>query len=182
MSTAAKLEKGKTAVEALTAYKQAKKSGDTAKAASALQTFEANAQYLGYGYLQKPSDVIPNVPLTFYAFHTMVTLGFWFITLFVIILYLTMTNTLEKKRLFLKAALWSLPLGYLAQESGWITAEVGRQPWAIQDMLPVGMATSQIATSSVMITFWMFAVLFTALLIAEVKIMTTQIKIGPKEA
>ena len=73
-------------------------------------------------------------------------------------------------------------MGYIAQEAGWITAEVGRQPWAIQDMLPVGMATSNIASGSVMLTFWMFAILFTALLIAEVKIMATQINIGPKEA
>ena len=181
MSTTEKLEKGKTAVAALKSYKEAKKEKDQTKAAAALETFEAHAKYLGYGYLDKPEDVIPNVPLTFYAFHAMVTFGFWFIAMFIIILYLAMTNELEQKRWFLWAALWSLPLGYLAQESGWIVAEVGRQPWAIQDMLPVGMATSQVATSSVMITFWMFAILFTALLIAEVKIMTKQIKIGPKE-
>lgn len=78
------------------------------------------------------------------------------------------------------AALWSIPLAYVAQECGWIVAEVGRQPWAIQDLLPVGMAASNVASSSVMITFWLFAVLFTGLLIAEVKIMLTQIKNGPE--
>ena len=180
-SAAQKLSIGKKAVTALTNYKIAKKEGDTLQAQSALNIFEENAKYLGYGYLEKPEDVIPNVPMTFYAFHTMVTFGFWFITLFIIILYLAMTNELEQKRWFLKAALWSLPLGYIAQEAGWIVAEVGRQPWAIQDMLPVGMATSQLSSTSVMFTFWMFAILFTALLIAEVKIMITQIKIGPEE-
>ena len=180
-SVAQKLSIGKKAVTALTNYKIAKKEGDTLQAQSALNIFEENTKYLGYGYLEKPEDVIPNVPITFYAFHTMVTFGFWFITLFIIILYLAMTNELEQKRWFLKAALWSLPLGYIAQEAGWIVAEVGRQPWAIQDMLPVGMATSQLSSTSVMFTFWMFAILFTALLIAEVKIMITQIKIGPEE-
>ena len=92
-----------------------------------------------------------------------------------------MTNELQNKRWILWGGVLSLPMGYIAQEAGWITAEVGRQPWAIQDMLPVNMATSTITSSSVMITFWMFAILFTALLIAEVKIMTKQIKIGPKE-
>ena len=100
--------------------------------------------------------------------------------LFILILYFAMTNELKERRWLLWAGLFTLPLGYIAQEAGWIVAEVGRQPWAIQDMLPVGMATSNIATSPVMITFWLFAILFTALLIAEVKIMTTQIKIGPE--
>jgi cytochrome d ubiquinol oxidase subunit I len=87
----------------------------------------------------------------------------------------------EKRRWLLWAALFTIPLGYVAQEAGWIVAEVGRQPWAIQDMLPVGMATSSIEHTSVMITFWLFAVLFTGLLLAEIKIMLRQIKIGPEE-
>ena len=182
ISAKEKIAKGKVAVEALKEYKEAKAKGDSSKAKEALATFRANEKYLGYGYIKDVKELIPNIPLTFYAFHTMVTFGLWFIALFIMILYLVMTNELEQKRWLLKAALWSLPLGYIAQEAGWITAEVGRQPWAIQDLLPVGMATSQISTTSVQITFWLFAVLFTALLIAEVKIMTKQIAIGPKEA
>ncbi len=181
ISTKTKLDIGKKAVIALREYKEAKNSKNMVKAEIALKNFKKSSKYLGYGYLNKVEDVIPNVSLTFYAFHTMVTFGFWFIFLFIIVLYLAMTNELEQKRWFLKIALWSLPLGYIAQEAGWIVAEVGRQPWAIQDMLPVGMATSQISTTSVMITFWLFAILFTALLIAEIRIMTKQIKIGPEE-
>ncbi len=182
LSANQKIQKGKVAVEALREYKNAKRINNTQQEKEALAKFKENSKYLGYGYLKNEKDVIPNIPITFYAFHTMVTFGFWFILLFIMILYLSMTNSLENKRWLLKAALWSLPLGYIAQESGWIVAEVGRQPWAIQDMLPVSMATSNIASSSVMITFWLFALLFTALLIAEVKIMTKQINIGPKEA
>ena len=63
---------------------------------------------------------------------------------------------------------------------GWIVAEVGRQPWAIQDLLPTAVATSQINSSSVQLTFWIFAVLFTILLIAEIRIMLSQIKSGMK--
>ena len=64
--------------------------------------------------------------------------------------------------------------------AGWIVAEVGRQPWAIQDLLPTIVATSNIDASAVMLTFALFAVLFTVLLIAEIKIMISQIKSGPK--
>jgi len=180
-STQEKIAQGKIAVQALTNYKKAKKAGDKKSAKEAKEVFESYSQYLGYGYLKSPEDVVPNVPITFYAFHTMVGFGIWFIVLFILILYTVMTNELQNKRWLLLAGIWSLPMGYIAQEAGWITAEVGRQPWAIQDMLPVGMATSSISSGSVMFTFWMFALLFTGLLIAEVKIMTTQIKIGPKE-
>ena len=59
-------------------------------------------------------------------------------------------------------------------------AEVGRQPWAIQAMLPTGIATSSIDTTAVVITLSLFALIFTGLLIAEIKIMLKQIKIGPE--
>jgi cytochrome d ubiquinol oxidase subunit I len=72
-------------------------------------------------------------------------------------------------------------LAYIAAELGWVVAEVGRQPWVIQDILPSIAAVSQLQPASVQITFWMFFVIFTALLIAEIKIMTAQIKKGPGE-
>lgn len=76
-------------------------------------------------------------------------------------------------------ALFSIPLGYVASQLGWIVAEVGRQPWAIQDVLPVKAAVSAITTQSVQITFFLFLVLFTALLAADIRIMLKQIKKGP---
>ena len=56
-------------------------------------------------------------------------------------------------------------------KAGWVVAEVGRQPWAIQDLLPVGAAVSQISPSGVITTFFLFLLVFTVLLVAEVKIM-----------
>ena len=66
-------------------------------------------------------------------------------------------------------------------EAGWIVTEVGRQPWVIQDLMPVMAAASKIDASSVIITFTLFAALFTVLLIAELMIMTRQFKLGPKD-
>jgi len=180
-SVAQKIQEGKIALEALKTYKAAKKAGNEQKAKEALEIFEAHQKYMGYGYLKDPKEAVPDISLSFYSFHTMVGLGSWFLVLFILVLYFAMTDELENKPLLLRAALFSIPLGYVAQEAGWIVAEVGRQPWAIQDLLPVGMAASNVASSSVMITFWLFAVLFTGLLIAEVKIMLKQIQIGPKE-
>lgn len=71
-------------------------------------------------------------------------------------------------------------LGLVAQEAGWVVAEVGRQPWAIQGLLPVTVARSNLTVGTVQTTFFMFLALFTILLIAEIKIMTKQISIGPE--
>ena len=69
------------------------------------------------------------------------------------------------------AAIAMLPLAYIASEAGWIVAELGRQPWAIQDMMPTLAAVSDISTGSVALTFFIFLVLFTVLLVAELRIM-----------
>lgn len=179
ISTQEKMDKGKLAVQALEDYKKAKETNDMVKAAEAKKILDENMQYFGYGHIKKPEDVVPPIGITFYAFHVMVLLGGWFIFLFAVVLYLATKKDISDYRLVLKSALWSIPLGYIAAEAGWIVAEVGRQPWAIQDLMPVGIAATKISTTNVQISFWMFAALFTLLLIAEIKIMTKQIKIGP---
>jgi cytochrome d ubiquinol oxidase subunit I len=173
-----RLESGKIAVGALADYKAARKSGDAAAATAALDTFNAHVGDFGYGYLEKPEQIIPPVTPLFYSFHIMAGLGFWFVLLFTVILYLLMANDIMHHRFWLRAALLSWPLGFVASELGWVVAEVGRQPWAVQDMLPVHIAMTDISGSSVMITVFAFAAIFTLLLIAEVRIMLKQIKIG----
>jgi len=176
-----KQAKGKIALNALANYKEAKKANETAAAALYKDTLMANYDYFGYGYLDKAEDTIPSVPTVFYSFHIMVTLGMYFILLFGIFTFLSFKNDiiLEKNKLLLWAALLSIPLGYVSSQLGWIVAEVGRQPWAIQDVLPVKAAVSAISSQSVQITFFMFLILFTALLVAEIRIMLKQIKNGP---
>ena len=110
----------------------------------------------------------------------MVVLGFWFLLLLIVFLVKAYRNTLDNSKFWLRIAIVTVPLAYIASQAGWIVAEMGRQPWVIQDMLPTVAAVSHINATSVMITFWLFAVLFTALLIAELKIMFTQIKNGSK--
>ena len=71
------------------------------------------------------------------------------------------------------------PLGYIASESGWLVAEFGRQPWAIQDMLPTWVGVSDVKTGSVMLTFFLFLLLFSTLLVVEVSILWRAIRRGP---
>jgi cytochrome d ubiquinol oxidase subunit I len=107
-------------------------------------------------------------------------LGFYFILVFALALFFLFRGTLIKNRWFLWVALCSILLPYVAGEMGWVLAEIGRQPWIIQDLMPVSAAVSQIGSGSVITTFILFAILFTLLLIAEISIMIKQIKLGPK--
>ncbi|MCX6306392.1 MAG: cytochrome ubiquinol oxidase subunit I [Bacteroidetes bacterium] len=176
-----KIIRGKKAVAALGAYREAKAADDRATMDLALQELKANFPWFGYAYLNAPQSIIPNVPLTFYSFHIMVYLGFYFILLFTVVLYLAVKGKLEHQRWLLWLSLWTIPFVYLASEAGWVVAEVGRQPWVIQDLMPVMAAVSKIDATSVIITFWLFAAVFTVLLIAEMMIMIKQIKLGPKD-
>ena len=55
-------------------------------------------------------------------------------------------------------------LVYICSQAGWIVAEVGRQPWTIQDLLPVSASASSVSSSAVLTTIILFFALFTALL------------------
>ena len=175
-------EKGKTAINALATYTEAKKAGNDSLSSASLTSFRDNYAHFGYGYYadRDMNELIPSVPTTFYSFRIMVFLGLHFLALFIVVLALTLKNTIDKKKVILYTALWTIPLAYIASELGWVVAEAGRQPWVIQDIMPTIAAVSQIKSSAVQITFVLFAVVFTALLIAEIKIMTAQIKKGPE--
>ena len=175
-----KIEKGKIALQVLKDYKTAKDANDTAAMQQAREILfgNQNMQNLGYGYLDDAKQIVPPVALTFYSFHVMVALGSYFILLFFVTLFLAMRKNLAEYKKILWLCVFSIPLGYVACEAGWIVAEVGRQPWAIQDLMPVGVAATSLAGTNIMISFALFAVLFTVLFIAEIKIMLKQIKIG----
>lgn len=186
LSVKEKMERGRVARDLLRDYKEAGNAKDMVKTGSLKAAFRdknfinEHFRYFGYASLKNPEDAIPNVAVSFYTFHLMVILGFFFILLFVLALYYLFRGTLTKQRWFLWIALCSILLPYVAGELGWTLAEMGRQPWIIQDLMPVKNAVSQIGAGSVIITFILFAILFTGLLIAEVSIMIRQIKTGPK--
>lgn len=177
-SAQSKIDSGKIALNALENIKLASEKNDEKSILENRKILDENMHNFGYGYLDKPEDIVPPVGLTFYSFHVMVALGSYFIVLFLATFYLSMANRIEKYKKLLWACVFSIPLGYVACEAGWIVAEVGRQPWAIQDLMPVGIAATNLASVNVKLSFLLFVVLFTALFIAEIKIMLKQIKIG----
>ena len=181
LSAAEKIERGKTAIGALAAYRAAKSAGHEEDAQIAYKVLQENIPYFGYGYIDSVEQLIPHVPFVFYSFHIMIILGGYFLLFFIFILVLSYKEKLQKLKWVLWIAVLTIPLGYVCLESGWIVAEMGRQPWVIQDIMPTFAAISNIEVASVQTTFWMFAVLFTVLLIAEVGIMLKQIKKGTEQ-
>jgi len=182
MSVAEKMERGKAAITDLAAFKAAGKAGDEAAKAAALERFNVNQEFMGFGYLDSPEEAVPPVASTYYSFHYMVYVGTFLVLILLLFLRASFKDELIESRGLLRFGVISFFLTYLASEFGWVVAEVGRQPWAIQDMLPVKMATTNIAAGHVQTTFFIFFVLFAILLIAEIKIMLKQIQIGPEGA
>ena len=181
LSAQEKMERGRLAIAALADFNAARKDNDTEAMNEAKTRLEANYEYFGYGYIDSVEQLIPHVPFVFYSFHIMIILGGYFLLFFIFILVLSYKEKLQKLKWVLWIAVLTIPLGYVCLESGWIVAEMGRQPWVIQDIMPTFAAISNIEVASVQTTFWMFAVLFTVLLIAEVGIMLKQIKKGTEQ-
>ena len=206
-----KIERGKMAIEALASYRKAKLEGvegdeDEDYIRSCLLMLSENMPYFGYGYIKDRNDIVPYIPINFWAFRIMVGFGCLFILYFIVMLLLIYDIpffSVFTRRLLATVGLlpetaadapkritglpkwhyWTaialVPLAYIASECGWLVAEFGRQPWTIQDMLPTWAAVSDLNAGSVALTFILFLILFTTMLAVEINILLKQIKKGP---
>ena len=175
-----KMERGRLAIAALSGYREAKEAEDETAAATHRKTLDENMKYFGYGYISEAEQIVPFIPVCFWAFRVMVGLGTLFLLFFAVSTFLSYKKDITKMRWLHIAGMALLPLGYLASEAGWVVAEFGRQPWTIQDMLPTWVAVSDVSAGSVMLTFFIFLALFTLLLAVEISIMCKAVKKGPE--
>lgn len=175
-----KMERGRLAIAALSGYREAKEAEDETAAATHRKTLDENMKYFGYGYISEAEQIVPFIPVCFWAFRVMVGLGTLFLLFFAVSTFLSYKKDVTKMRWLHIAGMALLPLGYLASEAGWVVAEFGRQPWTIQDMLPTWVAVSDVSAGSVMLTFFIFLALFTLLLAVEISIMCKAVKKGPE--
>ncbi len=166
------------------------------KNAELLAEFKAVQSDMGYGlllkrYVENPADAtaeqihqaaldtIPAVTPMFVTFRVMVASAMVLVALFVFGLFYSVKNTLLEKRGFLRLALLSLPLPWIAIECGWFIAEYGRQPWTIYDVLPTHLSVSALSTGDLIGSLFGFALLYTALIVVEVMLMTRAARKGP---
>lgn len=175
-----KTERGQRAVEALTAYRAAMKQGNKEAALQHRQVIDEDMKYFGYATVKEADQIVPYIPVCFWSFRVMVGLGALFVVFFIVAGFLVYRRDVAQYRWLHIAGLAMLPLAYIASESGWIVAELGRQPWTIQDMLPTWTAASDVSAASVALTFFVFLLLFTLLLCVEISIMCKAIKHGPE--
>ena len=221
LSVDEKMARGRKAIAALAEYRklkeEAKNSGKPATAeqqaeteaslAELQATLKENMPYFGYGYVKNKHDVVPYIPVNFWAFRIMVGLGCLFIVYFAVLLLMAYRipwlSAIVRRLLAIVCiipeteaddrsdianlpswhywvAIALVPLAYIASENGWLVAEFGRQPWTIQDMLPTWVSVSDIGGSAVALTFFLFLFLFTLMLAVEISILLKQIKQGPE--
>jgi cytochrome d ubiquinol oxidase subunit I len=179
LSAEEKMERGKTAIEAFGTYRTLKQS-DPEAAQEARAVLDENIDYFGYGYIDSREELVPNVPLVYWAFRIMVGFGGLLLCLMFVVLWAERRKRLEGMRWLQWASLLSIPLVYIAGQAGWIVAEVGRQPWVIEGLLPTKAAVSSVSVGAVQTTFFLFVAIFTLFLAIEIRILIKAIKEGPK--
>jgi cytochrome d ubiquinol oxidase subunit I len=123
----------------------------------------------------------PNVGPMFWSFRIMVGLGFYFIALFAFIFWDASHRNFSRGWL-LRLTIWSLPLPWIAISLGWIVAEYGRQPWAIDGVLPTFLAASSVSVGQVLFSLAGFIVFYSSLLVVDVILMRKYIVMGPVKA
>ena len=176
-SVAEKMALGRPALDALAEYRSTE---DPEARAAARAVLEANVQYMGYGHLEKPEDVVPPVGIVFWSFRFMIGLGMLLALMLLLCVLFAWKDKLAGKKWLLWIAVCCIPLAYLAGQFGWIVAEVGRQPWTIQGLLPVNVAISGLGAAAVKTTFFVFLGVFALFLIIEIRIMLAAIRKGPE--
>ncbi len=191
------VEQGKDRIkEGILAYDALTRLQKNPEDTQAKADFGAHGKSLGYGLLLKKytegvtdasedqinlaaNDLRPHVMPMFFSFRIMVACGFFFIFLFGTGFYLSVKHKLHTTPWYWRLAFWSLPLPWVAAELGWIVAEYGRQPWAVQGILPTAMGTSTLNSSQILTSIAGFILFYTVLAIVEVYLMAKYIRLGP---
>ena len=174
--------RGRIAQKALRDYNQAREYKDSIGMDNARAKLAKHYQFFGYGYFGKVDEAIPSVAMTFYPFHIMVILGSWMLAFLLATVWIVFRRRewigyrIAGHPVYPWLAIITAPIAWVCSQCGWIVAELGRQPWAIQDIMPVQAAISSVGSGNVKLTFFIFLFLFASLLVAEIGIMLKQIK------
>ena len=134
------------------------------------------------GFNDFPADELPPFFLTFVSFHNMVILGLLFIAVTLLGVYLLIRRKLYDTKWFLRILIVFIPLPIAACQLGWITAEVGRQPWVVYKLLKTAEAASiTVSSGEIIFSIILFILIYLFLGILYLYIMVREVKHGPEE-
>jgi cytochrome bd ubiquinol oxidase subunit I len=160
--------------------------------------FELNRHDLGYALLLKRHlpdprsatpeqiamaawDTVPSVPLMFWSFRIMAAISLAMIALFAFAFVLCTIRKEYQTRWFLRTCVAAIAFPWIAAELGWVVAEMGRQPWAIEGVLPTFLATSSLTRGALWTTLFGFTLLYAVLAVIEVRLILATVRKGPFE-
>ncbi|OSN03050.1 cytochrome d terminal oxidase subunit 1 [Lonsdalea iberica] len=158
--------------------------------------FNASKQDLGYGMLLKRytpqvsdaseaqiqmavKDSIPHVAPLYFSFRIMVACGMLMLLIIGLSFWTVLRNKIGQRKWLHRAALYGIPLPWIAVEAGWFVAEYGRQPWAIGEVLPTSVANSSLTAGDLLFSMGLICGLYTLFLVAEMYLMFKYARLGP---
>lgn len=161
-----------------------------------IQQFEDSKQDLGYGLLLSrytdkitdasesqiqaaAADSIPQVWPLFFAFRIMVACGVIMFLVLAAAAWAVWRLRIGQQKWLLRLAIFAIPLPWIAVEMGWFVAEYGRQPWAIEGVLPTYIAHSDLSAASLLFSMILICGLYTLFLVAELYLMFKFARLGP---
>jgi cytochrome d ubiquinol oxidase subunit I len=171
-------QKSKEYASLIPALKQKLQEAQTPEEKQKIKDQLAEAKVKAHAYNIKYED-LPSIPLVFTTFHLMVYLGFYFVLLALLAWWFAKRGTIENKKGFLWLIVLSIPLPYLANLLGWISAEVGRQPWIVHGMLLTRDGVSFVPASQVALSIAIFTTIYVAFFIVFLYLMFKTIGKGP---
>jgi len=139
-------------------------------------TFDTEVQ----GLKDFPKEDRPPVALSFWSFHLMFYLGLWFALVSFVGLILWLMKKLTTYKIYLWAAAVTVPLPFVANEVGWVAAEVGRQPWVVYNLLRTkDAASASVSAGQVLSSIIMFSLIYSLLCGLWIYLLRKQFHKGP---
>lgn len=188
-------ERIRNGIPALTALQTLRDNPDDAAAKA---QFNEHKEDLGYALLvqryasdvrnatdaqiaKAAADSIPPVFPVFWGFRIMVGLAFVMMGFLILAVIYSLRGTIVDKRWFLKIAPWMIPVPFIANEAGWVVAELGRQPWTVYGQLPTWLSASTHSVGYMIFSLIGFVALYTLFIIVEMFLMVKFIRLGPDD-
>ena len=134
------------------------------------------------GLREYPRSDWPPVAKVFQTYHLMVSIGIFFILITIISIFLLIINRFYSKKFILRLWVWMVPLPVIANQLGWVSAEMGRQPWLVYGLLKTHEGISKsVSANEILFSLVLFVIIYCLLFFVWIYIIDKEIKHGPEQ-